>query len=320
MEGHAFEFGLIPISPLTLRPDSPLAVDVYIWRNGDSNPSLFVAKDQWIPDGSVPKLNEDNELRLFIDSRSKDSYQQYLRESLPNLLNDQQLDDGAKTAILAEVVRDVLCHDFGANNASAIVESSLQFGEHVSQLLSQTKLTGMELGQVLHHDYGTFTHSANVAFYSGLIARGLGFRDNDLSEIVVGGLLHDIGKLEIDSRILNKPGKLDDLEFRLVKTHPIVGFRRLVAIPNVTRVHFLMTYQHHERLDGKGYPVGIDRHEIDITARICTVADVYEALTSNRPYRAALKPSRAIEIMSADIDKAFDEEVFRCFLSNLVNR
>ncbi len=106
--------------------------------------------------------------------------------------------------------------------------------------------------------------------------------------------MHDIGKLEIDSRILNKPGKLDDLEFRKVKTHPIVGFRRLVSIPNVTRIHFLMTYQHHERLDGKGYPVGIERHEIDITAKICTVADVYEALTSNRPYRSALKPSRLL--------------------------
>lgn len=320
MENQSFEFGLLPISPLTLRPNAPLAVDVFIWKNGELKPNLFAAKDQWIPEGSVPKLNDANELRLFIDCRNKEEYQEYLREGLPNLLNDEQLDDTAKTAILAEVVRDILSHDFGSNDASTIVDSSIQFGDHVSKLLSQTTLTGMELGQVLHHDYGTFTHSANVAFYSGLIAHGLGFRDKDLSEIVVGGLLHDIGKLEIDSRILNKPGKLDDLEFRKVKTHPIVGFRRLVAIPNVTRIHFLMTYQHHERLDGKGYPVGIERHEIDITAKICTVADVYEALTSNRPYRSALKPTRAIEIMNADLGKAFDEEVFRCFLSNLVNR
>lgn len=320
MDVTPYEYGLIPISPLTLRPNLPVSVDVFVWCAGEEQPSLFAAKDQVISGDSSTRLTHSEDLRLYISTQSKDIYQQYLRDGLPALLEGDDLDQTAKTAILAEVVRDVLAHDFGANDASTIVASSIEFGNHISHLLCDSTLNGIEFGQVLHHDYGTFTHSANVAFYSGLIAHGLGFRDEELAEIVVGGLLHDIGKLEIDNRILNKPGKLDDLEFRKVKAHPLIGFRRLTPIPNTSRVHFLMTYQHHERLDGRGYPVGIERHEIDITAKICTVADVYEALTSNRPYRAALKPSRAIEIMNADLGKAFDEEVFRCFLSNLVNR
>lgn len=320
MESREFEFGLIPISPRTICPDVPIAVDVFVWPTGESQPTLFLAKEQVIAGSSTEEVLESPDIRLFIDCRYKDVYQSYLRDQLPNLLNNEHLDSTAKTAILSEVVRDVLSHDFGSNDASMIVENSHALGKHMTDLLANFQLTGVELGQVLHHDYGTFTHSANVGFYSGLIAAGLGFREEELSEIVVGGLLHDIGKLDIDERILNKPGKLDDLEFRKIKTHPLVGFRRLTAVANVSRVHLLMTYQHHERLDGRGYPVGIERDEIDIAAKICTVADVYEALTSNRPYRSALKPSRAIEIMKADVGKAFDEEVFRCFLANLINR
>lgn len=146
MDGQPFEFGLIPLALSRFVRTHRLRL---ISSFGETaNLSLACcSRDQWIPTGSVPKLNDANELRLFIDCKNKDEYQQYLRDGLPNLLNDEMLDDTAKTAILAEVVRDVLSHDFGANDASTIVNSSIQFGDHVSQLLSQTTLTGMELSK-----------------------------------------------------------------------------------------------------------------------------------------------------------------------------
>jgi len=135
----------------------------------------------------------------------------------------------------------------------------------------------------------------------------------------VAGLLHDLGKLEISEQILCTPGKLDEAGFREIKKHPLTGFRMLANRPELSFGQLMIVYQHHERLDGKGYPVGCVSDEIHPWAKLCTVVDVYEALTSQRPYREPMTKQKALDLQNRDRGTAFDPEMLACWNSIILN-
>ena len=314
------ELSLIPISRLTISSKFPVGANIYSLQSGSKEPILFLASDQLASEESLERLGDSLDLKLYISRFEYESFQKHLQENFELWFGDETIAIQNKAAMLSEVVRNILSDEFARNDTADIFSASKQLGNHIAKLATDRSLTGAELCQILHHDYGTFTHSGNVAFYCSLLASELGFEGEALAEISTGGLLHDIGKLDIDVRILNKPGKLDDFEFRAIKEHPLAGFRRLTKLNEVTQTHLLMTYQHHERLDGKGYPVGIGGDEISMASRICSVADVFEAMTSNRPYRGALSRKQTLEIMSQSVNQSFDKEVFQCWSSIVNNR
>jgi HD-GYP domain-containing protein (c-di-GMP phosphodiesterase class II) len=181
--------------------------------------------------------------------------------------------------------------------------------------VSKDEFAASDLFQVLYHDYATFTHSANVAFYCGILAAELGYSRKEIEQIATGGLLHDIGKLEIDDAVLCKPGRLDEAEFRQIRLHPLLGFRKLAHREDLLEGQLMMTYQHHERLDGKGYPVGCAESDIHPWAKLCAVVDVFEALTSQRPYRSPMPHSKALLLQQRDSGTAFDPEMLACWKS-----
>ncbi len=315
MSSQAF----IPISPLTLSSLFSVGVDIYSGHTGAKDQILFLASDQIATEDSLKRLASAPDLKLYILQNESAKFQQYLRSHFDEWFEDDSIPILNKTAMLSEVVRNVLSDEFGRNDSNSIVATAKTLGSHVAHLATNKSLTGSELCHILHHDYGTFTHSANVGFYCSLLAAELGYTGEELEDITTGGLLHDLGKLEIDERILNKPGKLDEFEFKIIKEHPLTGFRRLTKVERATQTQMLMTYQHHERLDGKGYPVGIGGDEIEMVSRICTVADVFEAMTSNRPYRRSLSNKQTLEIMNDGVNESFDKEVLKCW-TNIVRR
>lgn len=310
--------GLFPISHLTLSSLFAVGANVYMRPKGSKEVILFLAADQIATQEAMELLAASPDIKLFISQDESQTFQTHLRDNIDLWFDDAGIPAHNKAAMLSEVVRNVLSDEFTRNDTSSIVHATMQLGVHVARLATEKSLTGAELCQILHHDYGTFTHSGNVAFYCSMIAAELGYAGEDLAEIATGGLLHDLGKLDIDDRILNKPGKLDEFEFRIIKKHPLAGFRRLTKVNEATQTQLLMTYQHHERIDGKGYPVGIGGEDIHIASRICSVADVFEAMTSNRPYRGALSHKQTLEIMAEGINLSFDKEVFKCW-SKIVN-
>ncbi|GBC99447.1 3'3'-cGAMP-specific phosphodiesterase 3 [bacterium HR17] len=156
-------------------------------------------------------------------------------------------------------------------------------------------------------------HSERVTEFAVAIAREMGLSDEDCERIRLAGLLHDIGKVGIPDAVLLKEGLLTDVEFAVMKQHPEIGYRILAPIKRM-RPYLGGVRYHHERLSGKGYPLGLKGDEIPLDARILAVADVFDALTSDRPYRAALEPSAAIEIIRRDVPNEFDSDVFAAFL------
>jgi putative nucleotidyltransferase with HDIG domain len=162
----------------------------------------------------------------------------------------------------------------------------------------------------------TAGHSQRVTDLASEIGRVMGLSASHLDRLARATLLHDIGKIAVPSSILNKPGRLTPEEFAVMQQHPVVGARILDPIPDYDRL-IPVVLQHHERFDGSGYPAGLAGDEISLDARIVAVADVFDALTSERPYRHALDDSAALGIIMDGRGNAFDPSVVDAFLQIL---
>ncbi|MEN3009072.1 HD domain-containing phosphohydrolase [Pseudothermotoga sp.] len=162
-------------------------------------------------------------------------------------------------------------------------------------------------------DKETEGHSERVAELTLEIARRMNVREEDMRYIRWGALLHDIGKMAIPDRVLQKPGKLTDEEWQIMKMHPVYAYQMLSRIEYL-RPALDIPYCHHERWDGTGYPRGLKGYEIPLSARIFAVVDVYDALTSDRPYRKAWTKEEAIEYIKNQSGKHFDPKVVDVFL------
>ena len=164
-------------------------------------------------------------------------------------------------------------------------------------------------------DY-TYLHSVAVCALMIALARQLGLDERQTREAGMAGLLHDLGKAMIPAEVLNKPGKLTETEFALVKTHPGEGHTLLLSGNGVSEAAKDVCLHHHEKFDGSGYPEGLSGEEISLYARMGAVCDVYDAITSNRPYKAGWDPAESIRRM-AEWTGHFDPVVFQAFVKSL---
>ncbi|WP_068619935.1 HD-GYP domain-containing protein [Paenibacillus tuaregi] len=163
-------------------------------------------------------------------------------------------------------------------------------------------------------DHYLYRHSLNVCVYTLLLGKVHGYSNDALSVLGLGALLHDIGKTKIPPSVLLKPDRLTDHEFDLIKQHTEIGFQMLKDEPGVPLVAAHCALQHHERLNGSGYPRGIQGSEIHEYARWLAIADSYDAMTTHRIYRSALLPHQATEILYAGCDTLYEKsklEIFR---------
>ncbi|MCD2171396.1 HD domain-containing protein [Rhizobium sp. C4] len=160
----------------------------------------------------------------------------------------------------------------------------------------------------------TSGHSKRVALYSDMIAEELGMEVSRKRWLVRGALLHDIGKLGISNEILDKAGKLDEDEWRAMKNHPVLGQHILSRIDTFSGIASI-AMNHHEKLNGKGYPNGIGADVLDLETRIVTVADIFDALSADRPYRAAMATSKALSIMREEVGTGLDRDCFDALVS-----
>lgn len=157
-------------------------------------------------------------------------------------------------------------------------------------------------------------HSLNVSFYAKHICRQLGLTDYDCKNIALAGIFHDIGKIGVTETLLNKPGKLSDGEWEEIKKHPVIGADIVAKIDELKEASDIIRY-HHLHFDGKGYPGGLKGDEIPIGARIISVADSYDAMTSERPYRQAMSAEEACRELQRCSGTQFDPWVVRAFLN-----
>ena len=208
----------------------------------------------------------------------------------------QRLEREQLTALVAERTRDLKAELVERVQAEAAVRRILESTIQVISMIAEIR------------DPYTSGHQHRVAALACAIAEELGFVEDQLEEIRVAGLLHDIGKISIPAEILACPRKLTDLEFEMIKAHPQVACDILKDIEFPWPIADIVL-QHHERLDGSGYPNGLKGDEILLEARVLAVADVVEAMASHRPYRAALGIDKALEEISENRGVKYDAKV-----------
>jgi putative nucleotidyltransferase with HDIG domain len=219
----------------------------------------------------------------------------------------------------------------GKRGECAIEEEKLLQARHLADQLAVALSNARLIEDMEHLTLGTIEalartvdaksswtsgHSERVAEMAVKIARAMGWADKQIETIFRGGLLHDIGKIGIARAILDKPGKLTDDEYAKIKDHPAIGAKILEPI-NAYADIIPMVIQHHERFDGKGYPLGLAGQDIDINARILAVADVYDALISSRPYRQGWIEDKAVTLLKNEAGRQFDPDVVDAFLGIL---
>lgn len=164
-------------------------------------------------------------------------------------------------------------------------------------------------------DAYTKGHSHRVSAYSSALAREMGWPDDDIEGIRVAGLLHDIGKLAVDKTIINKPSSLTDFEWRELYSHPVIGYEILSKIKFPWKSIPLITRNHHEKVDGSGYPDKLRKSDIPIGARIMGLVDAFDAMTTNRPYRSHRSFVDAMNELKGNCNKQFDADIVYSFIT-----
>ncbi len=191
---------------------------------------------------------------------------------------------------------------------------SLRVKQVESQLSSLRTSVVCAFNQLLDlKDLNTGVHSTRLAEWAARVALELNIDDSELPDMEVAALMHDIGKIGVPDAILNKPARLDEYEYAIIKKHPEYSWTILRLIPGYERVS-LFALHHHENIDGTGYPAGLANTEIPIGSRIVSVLDAFDAMVSSRPYRRGLPFEEGIRRLLASSGTQFDPQVVRCFV------
>lgn len=229
----------------------------------------------------------------------------------------------AATRAIAEEKWDASGLDYDGEDAvgelvGAFRDMAAKLRESREQRADAYRRTLASLVQAIEaKDTFTSNHSCNVAKYAEMLAAAVGLSESEINDIADGGLLHDIGKIGIPDEIINKPGKLTPREFSIIQEHPVIG-HRIVKPLDGSEALLAPVRHHHERWDGTGYPDGLRAEKIPIVARIISVADMFEALTSGRPYRKRMSVDRAVAVLQSESGRTLDPALADKFIAEVL--
>jgi putative nucleotidyltransferase with HDIG domain len=301
------------IDPVLLTPGAKINFSLFVMDKFKFCP-LVEASD------NSPAVVDDSMLKIAGEIVIKKSdvfrYQEYiaaLRQSAGLLENN-------KTKTIAAAIREtskIVLHNFLADPKSGerIKEINTLVNDMVDCILNDKDAIYMLLS-MKGYDYYTYTHSVNVAALSISLGLLTGMSRDHSEKLGMGAMLHDIGKSSISHEILDKQGRLSDVEYALIKTHVVEGEKIMREHKSFPDESLNAVLHHHEKLSGKGYPRGLSGKEISLVGRISAIADCYDALTTMRPYKVAYTPFHALMLISKDTGD-YDGELLSSFVKML---
>lgn len=214
-------------------------------------------------------------------------------------------------------IEEIISEELRRNAAQSLqeldVDATMEAARKIVEQVVQSEAAFLELIDLRSYDNYIYQHSVNVGIFSAIIGMGGGYRGNRLLDLCLAAIFHDLGKILIDSSILNKPGKLSPMENEVVRRHPQVSYDMLYDKQNIPERVRTAVLCHHENEDGSGYPNGLSGAEIHPFAKIIHVADVYDALSSKRPYKEACSFSESYEYLLGGCGTMFDKSVVEIF-------
>lgn len=306
-----------PVSPVMLFPEALGDFSVYLWQGGDF--VLYNASGQKFTLRQKQDLHESGIQEVYIRGSEKSLYEKYIERNLGSILLDESMPIEVRTKVFYEasalVVQDVFDRKLPSglrarhfDRITNVVKSSIKF------LAEEQSLAAV--APFISHDYKTYTHCMHVFIYSVAMFHTYDMTESEIFEFGLGALLHDVGKARIPTRILNKRGPLTQAEREIIKEHPVHGVSMCAHLP-LTQNTINCILFHHETLDGSGYPAGLKGDNLPLAVRVITLADIYDALTTNRPYAEAMEPYEALSLIRNDMRESIDMSVFKRFVAIL---
>ena len=229
-------------------------------------------------------------------------------------------DDRAKVTLSDSVrkrVAEGIQYIYNNTEPEQMAEASDSITNDLLEAIESNSAIAIDINELKTSDEYTFKHSVDVATIAMILAKQQGLSKKEVHEIGVTGLLHDVGKTKIPLEILNKPGRLEEDEFAIMKQHSIYGYHMIKDHPSFNNAISLGVLQHHEKINGNGYPLGFDDHKICPYAKILSVADIYDALVTERPYKAAFSQRDAVEMIMS-MTNELDITAMRSFLESMI--
>lgn len=303
----------LPIGVDTITASTELPFDLFMRVDPTAPPVLYRERQLALESNDFTRFSDQGTTTLYIRVADHTAYRDYL---IDTVLRNKGVPAPRRFHILKIANRAVFQSAFGNRNPGKLVGFACEYGDDLAEILSEDDLQVSEVLGLMEHDYYTYTHATNVSALCLLIARelGMGVRDGIVA-LAAGAVLHDIGKRQIAPALLNQKTPLSSEQFETIQEHPKLGFAELCRRKDLLWDQLMMVYQHHEKWNGRGYPVGFAGEEIHPWARICSVADVYDALASARPYRAAMPDDKVWEIIDGGCNRDFDQEFVKALRS-----
>lgn len=310
--------GFVAVKVEMLRRMRTTAVDLFVQYDAANAPVLYHRSDSPIDAKQWQTLTESGVQHIFVRSGDFQSFGKNLLQTVKSAVEIESVPPAERFAALqialaVEIERTAHMIDCGP-----YVEIAERVAGDLTNLLLSNNVLPRDLFRLARHDFNTFTHVTNVTSYAVILAERMGACErNQFEQVATGAMLHDVGKRFIPASILTKPARLNPDERAVIETHPQRGYEDLVRRPGVTYEQLMMVYQHHERVDGRGYPVGLVGDEIHPWAKILAVVDVFDAMTGTRPYRRPATAQDALNYIQQNAGTHFDPEVVQCWLSAL---
>jgi HD-GYP domain-containing protein (c-di-GMP phosphodiesterase class II) len=311
----------IPIPPLLLTHDAGREFQTYI-RVGTTERYILYARNGALTPEHKETLHERDVEALYIRQEDKIKYDEYVQQNYGKILLDERISLDERSAIYYEQSTQIIKSLFTNKLPRAVLtgpfyDKLARIIEYNCFFIIENKDSFESIGKLIDHNYKTYSHSLNVSIYASCLLQHLGYDASFIRDVSMGAILHDLGKLFVPAELLDKPGKLTPEEFELVKTHSTRGVAAAQHLPiNQTALNCILF--HHEKLDGSGYPSGLQDQDIPTYCRIVTIADIYDAITSRRPYNDPSTPFEGLLLMMKDVEKnRLDKYIFKSFVELL---
>lgn len=303
-----------------LQVDTIPGFDIYLRTQRKEGHILYRSGAVQFKKEHKDKLLANNVTEIYIKSTERRIFSQYVEDNLTEIVSDHSLHVENKSKIVYTCSRDVLQNIFGraqiADKIPRVTKVVRNTVEHVCKGIEEF----ISMLDAMSHDYYTVNHSVNVCIIGIALGQRIGLNRNELNELGTGLLLHDLGKSKIDESILMKKGPLNESEWKIIKNHPNYGAVIAENTKRVTPLALTVIRQHHEKCTGRGYPIGLCEPQIHLFSRIAALADVYDALTTERPYNSALKGFSAVKLMQRDMANDFSRDLFKELVLLLLDR
>jgi HD-GYP domain-containing protein (c-di-GMP phosphodiesterase class II) len=308
--------GFVPVQVLTLRSTKAATADLFVQYESHSEPVLYSRAGSHPDEQQFAELAEAGVENLYVRSGDFGNLSNELLGSLDLLLKRDDIRRSEKFALVQLAVAVAIEQTLRLSDCNRFCKLAQKVGDDLVLLLGNGDVLPRELFRMARHDFNAFTHVTNVAGYNVLLAQAMGISDDsELRKIATAAILHDIGKRFIPSRILTKTERLTTEEREMVEAHPTRGYAELYEKSDLDFGQLMMVYQHHERVDGTGYPVRVLQDEIHPWARMLTVVDAFDSMTAKRPQGKQVTPEYVLDYQRQQAGSHFDREVVECWTS-----